>query len=57
MNTNFNHNDYEYFYFETRMKKGRHKLVATFQARWMAEIFAEKYDLEVIEIKEEGYEH
>ena len=57
MNTNFNHNDYEYFYFETRMKKGRHKLVATFQARWMAEIFAEKYNLEVIEIKEEGYEH
>ena len=33
--------DYEWFYFEVRTKRGR--LVATFQARWMAEIFAERY--------------
>ena len=51
-NTNFDHNNYEYFYFETRMKRGSHKLVATFQARWMAEEFAEKYDLDMIEVKQ-----
>lgn len=40
--------DYEWFYFEVRSKRGR--LVATFQTRWMAEMFAEKYGCIVNEI-------
>ena len=49
--------DYEWFYFEVRTNSG--KLVATFQARWMAEMFAEHYKnvgvtVEEIKLEEEG---
>ena len=48
--------DYEWFYFEVRTNSG--KLVATFQARWMAEMFAEHYKsvgvtVEEIKLEEE----
>lgn len=48
--------DYEWFYFEVRTNRGR--LVATFQTRWMAEMFAEGYKnvgltVERIELEEE----